>query len=88
MKVKLLSRVRLCGTPWTAAYQAPPSMRFSRQEYWSGVPLLSPNRRHTYFKLCVDRITYSLVLYRVRASQVVLMVKNPRVNAGDIRDVV
>ena len=34
---KLLSRVRLLATPWTAAYQAPPSMGFSRQEYWSGV---------------------------------------------------
>ena len=42
MKVKSLSRVRLFMTPWTAAYQAPPSMRFSRQEYWSGVPLPSP----------------------------------------------
>ena len=41
-KVKLLSRVRLFATPWTAAYQAPPSMGFSRQEYWSGVPLPSP----------------------------------------------
>ena len=39
MKVKMLSRVRLLATPWTAAYQAPPSMGFSRQEYWSGVPL-------------------------------------------------
>ena len=37
--VKLLSRVRLCATPWTTVYQAPPSMGFSRQEYWSGVPL-------------------------------------------------
>ena len=34
VKVKLLSHVRLLGTPWTAAYQAPPSMGFSRQEYW------------------------------------------------------
>ena len=41
MKVKSLSRVRLLVTPWTAAYQAPPSMGFSRQEYWSGVPLPS-----------------------------------------------
>ena len=41
VKVKSLSRVRLLVTPWTAAYQAPPSMRFSRQEYWSGVPLPS-----------------------------------------------
>ena len=37
------SRVRLCATPWTAAYQDPPSMGFSRQEYWSGAPLPSPN---------------------------------------------
>ena len=42
VKVKLLSRVRLFATPWTAAYQAPPSMGFSRLEYWSGVPLPSP----------------------------------------------
>ena len=40
-KVKLLSRVRLLATSWTAAYQAPPSMGFSKQEYWSGVPLPS-----------------------------------------------
>ena len=39
VKVKLLSHVQLLATPWTAAYQAPPSMGFSRQEYWSGVPL-------------------------------------------------
>ena len=39
VKVKSLSRVRLLVTPWTAAYQAPLSMGFSRQEYWSGVPL-------------------------------------------------
>ena len=42
MKVKSLNRVRLLATPWTAAYHAPPSMGFSRQEYWSGLPLLSP----------------------------------------------
>ena len=42
VKVKSLSHVQLLVTPWTAAYQAPPSMGFSRQEYWSGVPLLSP----------------------------------------------
>ena len=40
--MKLLSRVRLFATPWTVAYQASPSMGFSRQEYWSGVPLPSP----------------------------------------------
>ena len=42
VKVKSLSRVRLFATPWTAAYQAPPSMGFARQEYWSGVPSPSP----------------------------------------------
>ena len=41
MTVKSLSHVLLLATLWTAAYQAPPSMGFSRQEYWSGVPLLS-----------------------------------------------
>ena len=42
VKVKSLSRVRLLATPRTAAHQAPPSTGFSRQEYWSGVPLPSP----------------------------------------------
>ena len=42
VKVKSLSRVQLLVTPWTAAHQAPPCMGFSRQEYWSGVPLPSP----------------------------------------------
>ena len=41
-KVKFLSHVQLFATPWTVAYQAPPSMEFSRQEYWSGLPFLSP----------------------------------------------
>ena len=42
MKVKMLSRVRLFVTPWTVAHQAPLSMGFSRQEYWSGLPFPSP----------------------------------------------
>ena len=42
VKVKSLSRVRLFVTPWTVAYQAPLSVRFSRQEYWSGLPFPSP----------------------------------------------
>ena len=42
VKVKSLSRVWLFATPWTVAYQAPPSMGFSRQEYWSGLPFPSP----------------------------------------------
>ena len=40
--MKSLSGVQLFATPWTVAYQAPPSMGFSRQEYWSGLPFLSP----------------------------------------------
>ena len=42
VKVKSLSRVWLFATPWTVAYQASPSMEFSRQEYWSGLPFPSP----------------------------------------------
>ena len=42
VKVKSLSRVRLFATPWTVPYQAPQSMEFSRQEYWSGLPFPSP----------------------------------------------
>ena len=42
MKVKLLSRVQLFATPWTVAHQGSPSMGFSRQEYWSGLPFPSP----------------------------------------------
>ena len=45
VKVKSLSRVRLLVNPWTTAYQAPPSMGFSRQAYWSGLPLPSPLMR-------------------------------------------
>ena len=49
VKVKLLSRVRLCATPWTAAHQAPPSVGFSRQEYWSGVPFPSLDIWHSLY---------------------------------------
>ena len=42
VKVKSLSHVQLFATPWTVAYQAPLSMGFSREEYWSGLPFLSP----------------------------------------------
>ena len=42
MNVKSLSRVRLFASPWTVVYQAPPSMGFSRQEFWSGLPFPSP----------------------------------------------
>ena len=52
VKVKSHSRVRLLATPWTAAYQAPLSMGFSRQEYWSGVPLPSPFPEHSVPHFC------------------------------------
>ena len=55
MTGKSLSRVQLFATPWTAAYQAPVSMGFSRQEYWSGMPLLSPPSSITIFKIiCIS----------------------------------
>ena len=47
-EVKSLSRVRLFATPWTVAYQAPPSMGFSRQEYWSGLPQNLPKEEALY----------------------------------------
>ena len=50
--MKSLSCIRLLATPWTAAHQAPPSMGFSRQEYWSGMPLPSPNCPHTTKQFC------------------------------------
>ena len=59
VKVKSLSRARLLATPWTAAHQAPPSMGFSRQEYWSGVPLPSPRE-------FLGQCKYSILHYKDR----------------------
>ena len=64
VKVKSLSRVRLLATPWTAAHQAPPSVGFSRQESWSGVPSPSPLHPFTIWQiyaLCTTwpRLTFS-----------------------------
>ena len=55
VKVKSLSHVWLFATPWTAAYQAPPFMGFSRQEYWSGVPLPVPFLCLFYFKFFLTK---------------------------------
>ena len=52
MKVKSLSCIRLFATPWTAAHQAPPSTGFSRQEFWSGVPLPSPETVNKILQKC------------------------------------
>ena len=56
-KVKSLSRVRLLATPWTAAHQAPPSMGFSRQEYWSGCHCL----------LCLHVLCFQILYYPSRS---------------------
>ena len=64
VKVKSLSRARLLVTPWTVAYQAPPAMGFSRQEYWSGSPLPSPTEERTQLRNWRKGI-YSPCLYMV-----------------------
>ena len=67
VRVKSLSRVQLLATPWTAAYQSPPSMGFSRQEYWSGVPVPSlytqQNTMHITYKkwFCLKMSRYKQV---------------------------
>ena len=76
--MKSLSRVRLVATPWTAAYQAPPSMGFSRQEYWSGVPSPSPMCADTVYKIKKKRdllysignyIQYLIITYKGKESE-------------------
>ena len=58
VKGKSLSRIRLLATPWTAAHQAPPSMGVSRQEYWSGVPVPSPNGILFVVIFCMYEVTF------------------------------
>ena len=67
--MKSLSRVRLCATPWTAAYRGPLPMGFSRQEYWSGLPLPSPfislgrfNHRYFIFDAVINGIVFLISL--------------------------
>ena len=64
VKVKLLSHVWHLATPWTAAHQAPPSMGFSRQVYWSGLPLLSPKEGWAPKNWCF----WTLVLHKTLQS--------------------
>ena len=72
VKVKLLSHVRLFETPWTATHQAPPSMGFSRQEYWNGLPFPSPHSLRSGQKI---RIAYNL-------KRMKLVLKDSRVDSG------
>ena len=65
MKVKSLSRAQLLVTPWTGAYQAPPSLGFSRQEYWSGVPLPSPDTLLYLLQISFLYIISHLIFYVV-----------------------
>ena len=68
VKVKSFSPVWLCATPWTAAYQAPPSMGFSRQEYWSWVPLPSPKGMAGPIKVMKEKNLQPRLLYTARIS--------------------
>ena len=69
VKVKLLSRVWLLATPWTAAHQAPPSIGFSREEYWSGCHFLlhwmvskKKRRKSRFVNVVVSTVSHSLLL--------------------------
>ena len=66
VKVKSLCRSQLLATPWTTAYQAPPPMGFSRQEYWSGVPLPSPPLYHR--RPLTEKIGYNSLINQLLLS--------------------
>ena len=75
VKVKLLSRVRLFATPWTAVHQACPSMGFSRQEYWSGVPSPSLSYRTNCMLLKLTFFyQFKLDCYKFRILNVISLV--------------
>ena len=62
MKVQSLSHVRLLATPWTAAYQAPPSLGFSRQEHWSGLPYPPPGNLHQGIQLTSPALAVKILI--------------------------
>ena len=67
LHAQLLSRVQLFATPWTIAHQAPLSMGFSRQEYWSGVPFPSPGDLHDPGIERVSPALQTVIFYQDRA---------------------
>ena len=79
---KSFSRVWLFATPWTAAYQAPLPMGFSRQEYWSGLPLPSPfiytKHRYTYIHLHAGAYTYIIIIIKNVSSFEVKKITTPK----------
>ena len=83
MKLKSLGRILLLATPWTGAHQAPPSIGFSRQEYWSGVPLPSPIAltRQTFISKVMSLLFYTLsrfvIVFFQRASNSILWLQSP-----------
>ena len=81
--MKSFSRVRLLVTPWTAAYQAPPSMGFSRQEYWSGMPLPSPH--HVLGTLKPNLNSFEPLLADHRCKAVPLTTASRELFARDLR---
>ena len=72
VKVRSLSRVRLFATPWTAAYQIPLPMGFSRQEYWSGLPLPSLNMLSRLVITFLPRSKHLLISWLQSPSAVIL----------------
>ena len=89
VKVKSLNPVRLCVTPWTAAYQAPLSMGFSRQEYWSGVPLPPPQMRPETLNIRVSLGCFASWKWRVELWAVFIIIErvtetNPIAKTGSI----
>ena len=68
MKVKSLSRVRLLATPWTAAYQALPSLGFSRQEYWSGVNIgIVMDKLEIYVVVYMDKCVWKNISQKINS---------------------
>ena len=73
--MKSLSHVQLFATPWTVAYQAPLSMEFSRQEYWSGLPFPSPNPKEGQ---CQRMSNYRTIALISHANKVMLKILQAR----------